>query len=440
MVLRKLLILTEGATIRFFIVIHFSHIVITTIENITMYDIQYVRSQFPALNQFVHGKKLVYLDNSATTLKPQVVIDSLVDFYSTINSNIHRGIHYLSQRSTERYEEAREVVKHFINAPFSHEVIFTKGVTDALNLVAFSYGESFMKEGDEVIVSAMEHHSNLVPWQMLAERKKLVLRFIPFDEAGVLDLREYKRMLNEKTKLVSVAWVSNSLGTVNPIKEIIDLAHLVGAHVVVDGAQGIQHLETDVQALGCDFFAFSGHKVYGPTGIGALWGKEALLDRMLPYQGGGDMIESVSLEKTAYNKLPFKFEAGTSNYVDAWALAVALKFVNGIGISAIAEHEHSLMEKATTLMRGIENLTIYGNAPVKSGAISFLFNGVHPADVGLILDKQGIAIRTGTHCTEPVMRYYGIPGTARVSFAMYNTEDEVNFLADTLVRVGRMVC
>jgi len=403
------------------------------------YDVQHIRSQFPALDQKVHGKQLVYLDNSATTLKPRVVIDSLVEYYSTVNSNIHRGIHYLSQRSTERYEQARERVRAFINAPHAHEVIFTKGVTEALNLVAYSYGETFLQAGDEIIVSAMEHHSNLVPWQMLARRKGLTLRFIPFDTDGVLDMAAYKAMLAPgRTRMVSVTWVSNSLGTVNPVKEIISLAHDAGARVMIDGAQSIQHMQTDVRDLGCDFYAFSGHKVYGPTGIGVLWGKEELLDQMVPYQGGGDMIETVTLEETTFNKLPFKFEAGTSNYVDAWALAVALDFVSGIGINAIAAHEQHLMEHATRLLNGIDNLVIYGNAPRKSGAISFLFKGVHPADVGMILDKQGIAIRTGTHCTEPVMRFYGIPGTARVSFGMYNTTEEIDILAAMLKRVGQM--
>lgn len=402
------------------------------------FDLKTIRQQFPALHQQIYDKDLVYLDNSATTLKPQVVIDSISEYYSTINSNIHRGIHYLSQRSTERYEQARETVAAFINAKESYEVIFTKGTTDSINLVAFSFGETFLKEGDEIIVSAMEHHSNLVPWQMVCERKKCKLKFIPFDNNGVLDLEIYKSLFTERTRLVSVTAVSNTLGTVNPIKEIIDIAHSFNAVVMIDGAQAIQHMAIDVQALDCDFLAFSGHKIYGPTGIGVLWGKEALLDKMQPYQGGGDMIETVTLEKTTYNKLPFKFEAGTSNYVDAHGLAVAIDFVSSIGIETIARHEHELMLHAMEGLKTIENLTIYGNAPIKSGALSFLFNGVHPADVGMILDKQGIAVRTGTHCTEPIMQHYGIPGTVRASFALYTTVDEIDVLVNTLTRIGRM--
>jgi len=402
------------------------------------FDLKTIRQQFPALHQQIHGKDLVYLDNSATTLKPQVVIDSISEYYSTINSNIHRGIHYLSQRSTECYEQARETVARFINAKESCEVIFTRGTTDSINLVAFSFGETFLKEGDEIIVSAMEHHSNLVPWQMVCERKKCKLKFIPFDNDGVLDLEIYKSLFTERTRLVSVTAVSNTLGTVNPIKEIIDIAHSFNVVTMIDGAQAIQHMAIDVQALDCDFLAFSGHKIYGPTGIGVLWGKEALLDKMQPYQGGGDMIETVTLEKTTYNKLPFKFEAGTSNYVDAHGLAVAIDFVSSIGIETIACHEHELMLHATKGLKTIENLTIYGNAPIKSGALSFLFNGVHPADVGMILDKQGIAVRTGTHCTEPIMQHYGIPGTVRASFGLYTTIDEIDVLVNTLIRIGRM--
>jgi len=402
------------------------------------FDVYAIRQDFPALSQKVHGKNLIYFDNAATTLKPKVVIDAIVDFYSTVNSNIHRGIHYLSQKSTERYEHARERVAQFINAPHSREVIFTRGATEGINLVAYSFGETFLQEGDEIIVSAMEHHSNLVPWQMLCERKKCILKCIPFNNDGVLNLQVYKNLLNSRTRLVAVTYVSNSLGTINPVKEIIDLAHTVNAAVLIDGAQAIQHLPIDVQALDCDFFVFSGHKIYGPTGIGVLWGKEYLLDKMVPYQGGGDMIETVTLEKTTFNTIPFKFEAGTSNYVDAYALAVALDYVSAIGIEAIAAHEHKLMGYATQKLREIENLIIYGNAPQKSGAISFLFKGVHPADIGMVLDKQGIAIRTGTHCTEPVMQYYGIPGTARLSFGMYNTIEEIDVFISTLIKIGAM--
>jgi len=397
-----------------------------------------IRSQFPALHQQVHGRNLIYLDNSATTLKPQVVIDAISEYYSTINSNIHRGIHYLSQRSTERYEQARETVAQFINARESHEVIFTRGTTDSINLVAFSFGETFLEEGDEIIISAMEHHSNLVPWQMLCERKKCTLKFIPFNNDGILDLEIYTTLFTERTRLVSVTAVSNSLGTVNPITEIIEIAHQHNAYILIDAAQAIQHLAIDVQALDADFLAFSGHKIYGPTGIGVLWGKETLLDKMQPYQGGGDMIETVTLEKTTYNKLPFKFEAGTANYVDAYGLAVALDFVTSIGIETITRHENNLMFHATKCLEAIDNLVIYGNAPRKAGALSFLFNGVHASDIGMILDKQGIAIRTGTHCTEPIMHFYGISGTARASFGLYNTIEEIDFFADMLVKVGMM--
>jgi cysteine desulfurase/selenocysteine lyase len=397
-----------------------------------------IRSQFPALHQQVHGKDLIYLDNSATTLKPQVVIDAISEYYSTVNSNIHRGIHYLSQQSTERYEQARETVAQFINARESHEVIFTRGTTDSINLVAFSFGETFLEEGDEIILTAMEHHSNLVPWQMLCERKKCTLKFIPFNNDGILDLEIYTTLFTERTRLVSVTAVSNSLGTVNPIAEIIEIAHQHNAYILIDAAQAIQHMAIDVQTLDADFIAFSGHKVYGPTGIGVLWGKETLLDKMQPYQGGGDMIETVTLEKSTYNKLPFKFEAGTANYVDAYGLAVALDFVSSIGIETITRHESNLMFHATKCLEAIDNLVIYGNAPRKAGALSFLFNGVHASDIGMILDKQGIAIRTGTHCTEPVMHYYGISGTARASFGLYNTIEEIDFFADMLVKVGMM--
>jgi len=402
------------------------------------FDLTTIRQQFPALNQKIHGKDLLYFDNSATTLKPQCVIDAISEYYATINSNIHRGIHYLSQRSTERYEQARETVCRFINAANSCEVIFTRGTTEGINLVAFSVGETFIEEGDEIIISAMEHHSNLVPWQMLCERKRCKLRFIPFNTDGVLDMDVYKSLLNERTRLVAVTAVSNTLGTINPIKEIIQLAHENNSLILIDAAQAIQHMPIDVQALDCDFLAFSGHKIYGPTGIGVLWGKESLLDKMAPYQGGGDMIETVSLEKTIYNKLPFKFEAGTSNYVDAHGLAVALDFVSSLGIEQIAAHEHQLMVHATEGFKQIENLTIYGNSPDKAGAISFLFNGVHPADVGMILDKQGIAVRTGTHCTEPIMQFYGIPGTVRASFGLYNTLEEIDILVSMVKRVSMM--
>ncbi|MDR0940691.1 MAG: cysteine desulfurase [Bacteroidales bacterium] len=403
-----------------------------------MYPIQTIRNQFPILAQRVHNNPLVYFDNAATTQKPQCVIDAIVDSYTRTNANIHRGIHTLSQRSTDLYEQARARVQTFINAPHSREIIFTKGVTESLNLLAWSFGEKFIYEGDEIIVSAMEHHSNLVPWQMLCERKRATLRFIPFFKNGELDMETCKTLFNERTKLLSIAHVSNSLGTVNPLKEIIDMAHAHNVPVCVDGAQSIQHTAIDVQSLDCDFFAFSGHKIYAPTGIGVLWGKEQWLNELPPYQGGGGMIKTVSLAHTEYNELPFRFEAGTTNYVGAHALGVALEYVQSIGLAKIEQHENELLNCATQRLQEIDAVHIIGNARHKAGAISFIVDGAHPADVGMILDKKGIAIRTGTHCTEPVMQFYNISTTARISFGMYNTLDEVNFFADTLQKVVKM--
>lgn len=403
-----------------------------------MYPIQDIRNDFPILHQKIHGQNFIYFDSAATTQKPQCVIDAIVDMYTRYNSNIHRGIHSLSQKSTELYENAREIVQRFINASKKEEVIFTKGATEAINLVASSLGESYINKGDEIIITAMEHHSNLVPWQILCERKGAVLRFIPFLENGELDMAQYTKLLSAKTKLVSVVHVSNSLGTINPIKEIIDAAHSCYVPVLIDGSQSIQHCPVDVQQLDCDFFVFSGHKIYAPTGIGVLWAKEAWLEKMPPYQGGGDMVETVRLEKTTFNTLPFKFEAGTTNYVGAHALGVALRYVSSIGIESIQTHEHELMQHATKKLQEIEALKIIGTASHKAGAISFWLNGAHPADVGMILDKRGIAIRTGTHCTEPVMHYYGIPGTARISFGMYNTIEEIDSCMQVLRKVASM--
>jgi len=403
-----------------------------------MYNIQSIRNDFPILHQKIHNHDFIYFDSAATTQKPQQVIDAIVQTYSKTNSNIHRGIHTLSQVSTDLYEQARKKVQNFIHASKAEEIIFTKGVTESINLVAYSFGETFLKPGDEIIISAMEHHSNLVPWQMVCERKQAVLKFIPFNVDGILDLEWLQQSISEKTKLVSIVHVSNSLGTINPIKQIIDIAHSYNVPVCVDGAQSIQHTPINVQELDCDFFAFSGHKMYAPTGIGVLWGKESWLEQMLPYQGGGDMIETVTLEKTIYNSLPFKFEAGTSNYVGAHALGVAIDYIEKIGIASIQHHEQSLLMHATNKLLTIEGLTIIGNAPHKAGAISFTVQGAHPADVGLILDKKGIAIRTGTHCTEPIMQFYGIPGTARISFGMYNTIEEIDICCDILQKVTRM--
>lgn len=401
------------------------------------YNVTDIRKDFPILKQLVHGKPLVYLDNSATTQKPQCVIDAISKCYSQYNSNIHRGIHKLSQMSTLAYEEARETAARFINAADSCEVIFTRGATESINLVAWSFGE-MLQEGDRIVVSAMEHHSNLVPWQMLALRKKLEISYIQFSHKGELDMEAYTQLLAQKPKLVAVVHVSNSLGTVNPIKNIIDQAHAAGAKVLIDAAQSIQHVPIDVQALDCDFLAFSGHKVYGPTGIGVLYGKADLLNVMPPYQGGGDMIETVSLERTIFNKLPFKYEAGTANYVGAIALGQALKYVSAIGLREISAHEDRLLKLAQDGLSQIPGLTIYGNADKKAGAVSFLIEGAHAADLGMILDKQGIAVRTGTHCTEPVMQFYGITGTARMSFGMYNTDEEVEY-AVTMVKRAQMM-
>ncbi|MDR1761335.1 MAG: cysteine desulfurase [Bacteroidales bacterium] len=403
-----------------------------------MISIQSIRNDFPILTQRIHNNPLVYLDNAATTQKPQIVINTIVDSYTRTNSNIHRGIHTLSQLSTDLYEQARERVRNFINAPLSREVIFTKGVTESINLLAWSFGEKYIHEGDEIIVSAMEHHSNLIPWQMLCERKNAKLRFIPFFENGELDIETYKTLLNTRTKLVSIVHVSNSLGTVNPIKTIIDIAHVHNVPVCIDGAQSIQHTAIDVQALDCDFFSFSGHKIYAPTGIGVLWGKEKWLDELPPYQGGGGMIQSVSLTHTDFGELPFKFEAGTPNYVGAQALGIALEYVQSIGIDAIERHENELLTHTTKRLQEIDAVRIIGTAPHKAGAISFVVAGAHPADIGMILDKKGIAIRTGTHCTEPIMKFYDIPATARISFAMYNTIDEIDFFAETLQKVVKM--
>lgn len=403
-----------------------------------MFDVQSIRKDFPILTQKVNNHDLIYFDNAATTQKPQVVIDAIVDAYTKTNSNIHRGIHTLSQISTTLYEQARQMVQTFINAPHDYEIIFTKGVTESLNLVAQTFGEAFLHEGDEVIVSAMEHHSNLVPWQMVCERKGAILKFIPFNHDGVLDVETYKNLFTGKTKFVSVVHVSNTLGTVNPIKELIDIAHQHNVPIMIDGAQSVQHFPIDVQALDCDFFAFSGHKIYAPTGTGVLWGKEQWLEKLPPYQGGGDMIKTVTLEKTIYNDLPFKFEAGTTNYVGAHALGVALKYIMNIGIENIHQHENELMLHATEKLSAIPQVTIIGNAPHKAGAISFEVAGAHCSDIGMILDKQGIAIRTGTHCTEPIMQFYGVPGTARLSFAMYNTKEEIDYFAKVLSTIALM--
>jgi cysteine desulfurase/selenocysteine lyase len=384
-----------------------------------------IREDFPALRQLVYGKSLIYFDNGATSQKPQVVLDAINQYYSKNNANIHRGVHHLSQKATSDYEESRRYIANYLNANSTDEIIFTKGTTDAINLVAYSYGE-LLKEGDEIMISAMEHHSNIVPWQMLCERKKCVLKVIPINKRGELIMEEYEKMLSSKTKLVSVTHISNTLGTINPVKEIIDKAHAVGAKVLLDGAQSIQHTKINVKELDCDFFVFSGHKVFGPTGIGVLYGKEAILEKMPPYQGGGDMIKKVSFEKTTYNDLPFKFEAGTPHIAGGICLGKALQYLDQFNIEDIEKHEAMLADYAQDLLSTFEDMNIIGEAKKKTSVVSFVVDGVHPFDLGTLLDKQGIAVRTGHHCTQPLMDFYKIPGTIRASFAFYNTKEEID--------------
>ncbi|MDP4209491.1 MAG: cysteine desulfurase [Bacteroidota bacterium] len=402
-------------------------------------DVNKIRQDFPILTQTVYGKPLAYFDNGATTQKPQVVIDCTNQIHTELNSNIHRGVHYLSEQMTELYEGARRKVQEFINAEHSQEIIFTSGTTGSINAVAFSFGELYVRPGDEIIVSGMEHHSNIIPWQMMCDRKGAKLRVIPFTDEGELMLDEYKKLLSNKTRLVAVNQASNSLGTVNPIKEIIDLAHGVGAKVLIDGAQGVQHGGIDVQSLDCDFYAFSGHKIYGPTGIGVLYGKEKLLFDMPPYQGGGDMVECVSFEKTTYNSLPFKFEAGTSNFIGAIGLGAAIDYVKSVGIEDIAEYEQKLLNYATDKLLQIDGLRIYGTAKHKISVISFLVGDIHPYDMGMIMDKLGVAVRTGTHCTQPIMDRYEIEGTIRASMAFYNTFEEVDRLCEAVLKAKQML-
>ncbi len=403
------------------------------------FDIQRVRRDFPILSRTVNGKPLVYLDNGATTQKPKQVIDTIQAYYTEINSNIHRGVHHLSQLATDAYEVTRRKLKTFINAAHEHEIILNSGTTAGINMVATCYGKAFVKPGDEIIISAMEHHSNIVPWHMLCEERGAILRVIPVTDEGELDMDAYRSMLNERTKLVSVTYVSNALGTVNPVQEIIELAHSADVPVLLDAAQAVQHVPIDVQALDVDFLVFSGHKMYGPTGIGVLYGKEKYLEAMPPYQGGGDMIKEVTLEKTIYNDLPFKFEAGTPNIEAGIALASAIDYLEQIGLDRILQYEHGLLEYATQRMTVIPGLRIVGTATNKSSVISFLIDGTHPYDVGVILDKLGIAIRTGHHCAQPLMDRYGIPGTARASLAMYNTTEEIDTLVTGIERAAAML-
>lgn len=408
--------------------------------NPSNFDIQKIREDFPLLNTVVHGKPLVYFDNGATTQKPQVVIDKIKELYEKKNSSIHRGLHHLSEIMTDEYEKARKTVKEFINANDVTEIIFTSGATASINALAFSFGEKYIRKNDEIIISEMEHHSNIVPWQMLCERKMAKLKIIPFDDNGELILNEFKSLINERTRLVAVTHVSNSLGTVNPVKEIIKISHEHNVPVMLDGAQAIQHGKIDVKDLDCDFYVFSGHKVFGPTGIGVLYGKEQLLDKLPPYQGGGDMVDCVKFEKTTYNVLPFKFEAGTSNYIGAIALGSALEYVQSVGIDNIISHEKLLLNYLTEKMNEIGDITIYGNAKNKISIISFLPDNIHPMDLGMLIDKMGVAVRTGTHCTQPVMDHFNISGTIRASMVFYNTMEEVDIFIDSIKKAKSILC
>jgi cysteine desulfurase / selenocysteine lyase len=401
-------------------------------------DVQAIRQQFPALNRQVKGQPLVYFDNAATTQKPQVVIDALVDYYTNFNANVHRGIHTLAEEATAAFEASRNAAQQFINASSREEIIFTRGTTEGINLVAYTWGRKNIKAGDEIIITEMEHHSNIVPWQILCEEKGAVLKVIP-QQNGELLLDEFKKLLSSKTKLVSVVHVSNALGTVNPVEEIIKLAHQAGALVMIDGAQSTVHLDIDVQAMDCDFFAFSSHKVYGPTGIGVLYGKKQLLEAMPPFQGGGEMIKEVTLEKTTYADLPYKFEAGTPNIGDAAVLKTALDFVSRIGKEKIRNHENELLAYATEQLVQLPGLKIIGTAANKVSVVSFVIDKVHPQDIGILLDNRGIAVRTGHHCAQPLMHCYGIPGTIRASFAMYNTKEEVEKLIVGLQKALKML-
>jgi cysteine desulfurase/selenocysteine lyase len=393
------------------------------------FGIEKIRQDFPVLQQKVHGKPLVYLDNAATTQKPQAVIDTIAHYYLSENSNVHRGVHFLSDAATQAYETARTRVRQFLNAAHDREIIFTRGTTEGINLVAASYGRSRIEAGDEILISAMEHHSNIVPWQMLCEEKGATLRVIPINDAGELLLEEYERLLSDRTKLVAIVYVSNALGTVNPVRQVVAMAHRRGIPVLVDGAQATPHLPVDVQDLDCDFYAFSGHKVFGPTGIGILYGKTDLLEAMPPYQGGGEMISAVTFEKTIYNSLPHKFEAGTPHIAGVVGLAAAIEYVERIGLTQIAAYEHELLAYGTDLLSAIPGLTIIGTAKEKAGVLSFVLRDIHAHDVGTILDHEGIAIRAGHHCAMPVMKRFGVPATARASLAFYNTREELEALA-----------
>lgn len=403
-----------------------------------MYDINKIRQDFPILGREVYGKPLVYLDNGATTQKPLCVLDAMRDEYLNVNANVHRGVHYLSQQATDLHEAARETVRRFINAPKTEEIIFTRGTTESINLVVSSFCEEFMGEGDEVIVSVMEHHSNIVPWQLQAAKRGIALKVIPIDDSGNLLMDEYEKLFSDRTKIVSVAHVSNTLGTVNPVKDIVRIAHEHGVPVLVDGAQSTPHFKVDVQDLDCDFFAFSGHKIYGPTGVGVLYGKEEWLDRLPPYQGGGEMIESVSFERTVFERLPFKFEAGTPDYVATHGLATALNYVSALGMDNIAVHERELTAYCMEQMQTIPGIRLFGTTPDKDAVVSFLVGDIHHLDMGTLLDRLGIAVRTGHHCAQPVMDRLGVQGVVRASFALYNTKEEIDALVSGVKRVATM--
>lgn len=403
-----------------------------------MYDISKVREDFPILQREVYKRPLVYLDNAATTQKPRCVVEAIANEYYSVNANVHRGVHYLSQQATDLHEAARETVKNFIHARSIAEVVFTRGTTESLNLVATSYGEAFLHEGDEVLISVMEHHSDIVPWQLLRDRKGIVLKVIPMNDAGELDMDAYEALFTDRTKLVCAAHVSNVLGTVNPVKRMAEVAHAHGAHMLVDGAQSVPHFAVDVQELGCDFLVFSGHKVYGPTGIGVLYGREELLEQMPPYQGGGEMIARVTFEHTTYERLPFKFEAGTPDYVGSHALAVALDYVSALGMDQIHEHERDITRYAMEQMALIPGMHLYGTAADKDAVVSFNVGDIHPMDLGTLLDHLGIAIRTGHHCAQPLMQRCGVEGMARASFALYSTREEVDALVQGIDRVRKM--
>ncbi len=401
-------------------------------------NIGQIRDDFPILSRTVYGKPLVYLDNGATTQKPRAVVDAITEEYYSVNANVHRGVHFLSQRATELHEASRETVRRFINARSTNEIVFTRGTTESINLLAYSYGEACMKAGDEVILSTMEHHSNIVPWQLLQARKGIVLKVIPMNDRGELLLDAYEKLFTERTRLVCVAHVSNVLGTVNPVKDMARTAHSHGVPILIDGAQSIPHMPVDVQELDADFYVFSGHKVYGPTGVGVLYGKEDWLDRLPPYQGGGEMIQHVSFERTTFNELPFKFEAGTPDYIGTTGLARALDYVTALGMDRIAAYEHDLTEYATRQLKQVPGMRIFGEAPEKGSVISFLVGNIHHFDMGTLLDRLGIAVRTGHHCAQPLMQRLGIEGTVRASFGLYNTREEVDALVAGVERVSRM--